>query len=869
MTLPLEKQRVDRAFGCGADRVVSFLFRGLMGLLLLTAPACSLGSTERIDRPAPHQSVRSAGFTNFETEPVRPLLLSADRKLLFALHTAADRLIIYDTTGERLDMIGTTRVGMRPVALAQYRQTLWVVNHLSDSVSVVDISNPRRPTVLYSLRVGDEPRGIAIAGTQHDKVFIATAKRADSFAAGVGRGAVWVFDATNPSVPPKILTLFGTKLRALAASPDGRQVYAGVFHSGNGTTSTSGEAAVKLGHARQIPERPAAYAIPKQGAIVQRANGVWRDFVGRDWNQAVPFELPDYDIFVIDAAAESPDVINKISGVGTVLFDIAVRPGDGELWVTNTEAMNFIPFESRLQGKFATNRITTIRQADNHTATKNFTDLNRHIDHGGKGSARERQLSLAQPLQLQFANDGERAYVAAFGSGKIGVLDRSGEVVDRLPVGFGPSGLAVDERRQRLFVLNHLDASIAVVDLLRREVIETAALGHDPTPAIVRDGRRFLYDASLTSRHGDLSCATCHVFGNVDGVAWDLGDPSGQGYDIPGLLHNPEPLAAPRQALHPLKGPMMTQSLRGLNDTAPYHWRGDRFGDPNDPGRDISSFSDFNGAFVDLMGRSEPLMESEMAFFARFVMTIRYPPNPIQPINRGMTVAQKAGFDFFTGPFPSGAGIVNCEGCHQLPHGTNRKINFEDIAVGRDMKTAQLRNIYDKVGRFNVAGPQVSGYGFLHDGSMDTVAKFLRLDAFVFPGDTEVEKDKIRSLLQDYIVAFDTGMAPAVGRQVTVRPEPAAASITALAILSARARAGDCDLIAKGWQGKRLRGWLLAAGGFQPDRSSDLPLSLNALLSRFGAAREPLTFTCVPLGDGRRSGLDRDLDGRLDGDHDG
>ena len=47
-------------------------------------------------------------------------------------------------------------------------------------------------------------------------------------------------------------------------------------------------------------------------------------------------------------------------------------------------------------------------------------------------------------------------------------------------------------------------------------------------PAVVTNGRRFLYDAAHTSSHGDQACATCHVFGDFDGLSWDLGDPDGQ-----------------------------------------------------------------------------------------------------------------------------------------------------------------------------------------------------------------------------------------------------------------------------------------------------------------------------------------------------
>jgi len=494
-------------------------------------------------------------------------------------------------------------------------------------------------------------------------------------------------------------------------------------------------------------------------------------------------------------------------------------------------------------------------------------NLNPHIDHSPAADPLSgRELSLAQPLDLVFQPDGKEAYVAAFGSRKIGVLDGTGGVVDRIAVGFGPAGLALDAKHQRLYVLNHFDATLSVVNLRTRQAIATVSLRHDPTPAVVKQGRPFLYDAALTSRNGDLSCATCHVFGDLDGLAWDLGDPAGQTIDYPVRLKNTQPLAEPRQALHPLKGPMVTQSLRGLAATGPFHWRGDRFGNPSAPGNDVPSFKDFNPAFVELLGQAEEIPDSAMDAFARFVLTIRYPPNPNQRLDRRMDREQQAGFEFFTGPFLSGAGQVNCEGCHNLPLGTNRLVNFENIQVGRDMKTAHLRNLYQKVGRFNVPGRQVSGFGLLHDGTLDTVANFLRLDTFFFPGKTKEEKDVTRRLLESYVMAFDTGMAPAVGRQLTISDELREKDRQLIDLLVTRAAAEDCDLTARGWEQKRLRGWLLRNGSFYGDRSDETVLNLEGLLRRYRRHSEPLTFTCVPPGDGLRSALDRDLNGHLDGD---
>ncbi len=846
-----------------------FTFPWVVLILILTGlTACTGKPTDDLVRPPAYQSTASNGFTNFETEPVRPLVLSPDGRYLYTLNTYDDRLEIFDTQGDDLRSIGETAVGLRPVALALQGTHVWVVNHLSDSVNVVDVSEPRRPRVTHTLRVGDEPRGIVVAGQNHDRVFVATAKRGDSLSPGIGRAQVWMFDAARPTRPPKTLPLFGTKPRALAASLDGRYIFAGVYLSGNRTATTSAEAAARLSrtpqhyHNNEIPY----YGVPKQGTIVRYSDEGWHDERKRDWTSTIPFQLPDYDVFVIDTALQNPEIVERISDVGTVLFNMAVQPESGEIWVSNTEALNLTSHEPRLNAKFAQNRVTRVIPRHNGRHGTHVVNLNLHIDYSvPTGPPSERELSLAQPLDLVFQPNGEEAYVAAFGSAKIGVLNKDAQVVDRIEVGFGPAGLALDAERQRLYVLNHLDATVSVVDVRNRQATATVPLRHNPVPSVVKQGRPFLYDAALTSGHGDLSCATCHVFADLDGVAWDLGNPDGKSVNYPDALKHADPLQ-PRQALHPLKGPMVTQSLRGLEDTGPYHWRGDRFGNPENPGEDLPSFKDFNPAYEGLLGRKEKISETEIEAFARFVFTIRYPPNPHQPPDRGMDQDQQAGFDFFTGPFLSGGGLENCANCHTLPLGTNRKVNFENLEVGRDMKAAHLRNVYQKVGRFNVTGPQVNGYGLIHDGSLDTVQNFLRMDAFHFPGETEEEKDEIRRVVHHYIMAFDTGMAPAVGRQLTISVEPTQEQQQLLDLLMARAEAGDCDLIGRAWDDHALRGWLYRDHVFHGDQRNESPLPLPSLLKHSRQNREPITFTCVPPGDGVRSALNRDLDGQLNGD---
>jgi len=115
-------------------------------------------------------------------------------------------------------------------------------------------------------------------------------------------------------------------------------------------------------------------------------------------------------------------------------------------------------------------------------------------------------------------------------------------------------------------------------------------------------------------------------------------------------------------------------------------------------------------------------------------------------------------------------------------------------------------------------------------------------------------------------MAFDTGMAPIVGRQLTLQEQPDPVENEILRRFMTRAEAGDTDLIARGWDGNLFRGWLYRDGDFKPDQSGKAPMSLENLITYYRNLREPLTFTCVPAGDGFRSALDRDLDGYLNSD---
>ena len=108
-------------------------------------------------------------------------------------------------------------VGLEPVAVAERNANeVWVVNHLSDSVSVVRLDGT--PRVLRTLLVGDEPRDVVFAGTNRNRAFVTAANRgqnrpgftsASLTTPGNGRADVWIFDAEqlDESLNGKPLTI--------------------------------------------------------------------------------------------------------------------------------------------------------------------------------------------------------------------------------------------------------------------------------------------------------------------------------------------------------------------------------------------------------------------------------------------------------------------------------------------------------------------------------------------------------------------------------------------------------------------------------------------------------------------------------------
>lgn len=827
-------------------------------------------------------------YSLFEFGQTRPLAMSPNGRYLFVANTPANCLEIYNVETDTPQLISSVAVGLEPVAVAARSDTeIWVVNGLSDSVSIVDIRD--RPHVRQTLLVGDEPRDIVFDGS--GRAYITAAYRGqnhpgfsvqDLLTEGLGRADVWVFDGANPGggaggSPLTIINLFTDAPRALTVSPDGDTVYAAGFFTGNQTTTIDQVSTRQGGGAPAPNQNIDGVDAPDTGLIVKFDGANWVDETGRNWNSQVNFSLPDLDVFEIDASLPVPALVNSVSGVGTTLFNMTMSP-DGRLFVSNTDARNHVRFEgpgdvaTTVRGNIAKNRVTII----DGSSVVPF-ELNQHVDFdlpfGQQVSGQDKLRSIAQPGAMAYI-DGE-LWVLPFGSSKVQIYpdpDVSGGgnwfeepwaswVGLLLPDG-GPAGIAVQDYRGRAYVYTRFGHQLHVLSTEKKFVINSIAL-FTPEPASLQEGRRFLYDAQLTSGNGTASCGSCHIFGDLDGLAWDLGEPEGH------VVANTNPfIAGPANPIfHPMKGPMTTQTLRGIVDSGPMHWRGDRtgrdaLGNPV-PGETIESaaFKQFNPAFVGLVGRPNELSEPQLQAFTDFALALMPPPNPVRNLDDSLTPSQAQGRDIYFNDITDGR---TCNGCHTLDpsqnfFGTSGGSTSEGPFISQEFKVPHLRNMYQKVGMFGTSfnntfetyggGPQIKGFGYLHDGAIDTLINFFGSGVFNFD---DPANDIQR--VSEFNLVMDSNFKPIVGQQVTLRQGNAAGAAPRIDLLIARALAGDCDLVL--WSSTQANGVvsarLLPNGQFRTSLAGSPALSDAFIRNRVATTGEPVTYTCAPPGSGVR-----------------
>jgi YVTN family beta-propeller protein len=766
--------------------------------MILMTKRILIGATFLVTAVIARAQSAPPAFANFEPSPTNPIRLSADKTRLFAVNAANASLSVFDVTQPGSPkLLAEIPVGLGPVSVnPQTDDIAWVVNQVSNSISVVSAGvggSWSKGFVTATIPLKVPLSGGMSAGEPMDVVFAgALAYVSISRAHQIG-----VID-TKTLTLANTIQLFGDSPRAMAVSPDGSTVYAALALAGNGSTLIPNTNAPPQcgspGQPQCVPAmNPDLPPPPQVGLIVLASDTTW-------YPSFITFTMPANGVAAIKTGA-TPSV-SYYSYVGTTNLGLAVNPATGDLFVANTDALNLTNFENNLCGHWVNNRITRIQVA---TGTVTPFDLNPKVAYGCAPNPADLKIALAQPAGVVFDPHGSFMYVAAFGTDRVAKVNTSGSVLGFVEVALasgqgsnvdpankrGPRGLALNSTANTLYSLNTISNTISIIPTSLKAVASEIPVGTDPTPAAVKAGRGFLYDAKLSGT-GTGACASCHIDSEMDHIAWNLGDPAA---DLTSFVQDGQTFL-----YHPMKGPMTTQTLRGLLNLAPYHWRGDK-----------PDFAAFNGAFQALMGSTQ-ISDSDMASFTTFMNSVLYLPNPNQTLARGLPTSLNGGnpqngfTDFLTvpGTLPNS---VTCQSCHQTNPGPGTNLLVRpaaDTEAQQPMKIPQLRAIYQKDLFNRQAATTIDGFGLVHDGAKENINAFLQGTAF--GGYTQTQKNDIAA----YSLCFDTGTAPAVGytRTLTAANVTTSPVQTDWTTLQSQAAAGNIDLIGRGTLGGVIHGLL-------------------------------------------------------------
>lgn len=565
--------------------------------------------------------------------------------------------------------------------------------------------------------------------------------------------------------------------------------------------------------------------------------------------------LPDVDLLRIDPAGGPPAPV--FTGVGTLLTEHGRHPGTGAYWMLTVESHNQLPgvdTEPEHRGVFASNVLVIgpdpagVASALEPTIRIDLDDALPATPEPDYATA----TSVSFPYALAFDATSQSAWIASStGDLVVRLLADGTRVADfPLPAGAIPRDLALDPvTGTRLFVYCQGSGEVRAYDAFDPgQPPSVASLGFDPTPPAVRDGRAIWYDAHR-SLAGRSSCNVCHPGGGLDLLGWRLANEPVDHKDV-----------------------MVTQSLRGIEDSFPYHWRGEN---------DLAAFND---AFVGLLGGPSKLDETsggEADRLYAFLFSLQGAANPRQSLRRELDDAQTPE------PLPNGLvgsavrgqrvyhGIPTvqgrtCNGCHQLPVGTNGDIVNEignEISSQVSFDVAHFRQLFQRDQpevSLSILGQAVvrplNGFGFQHNGARSSLFDFVD----IFPLTQQEISDCVAFLRQ-----FDQGLAPAahVARHYHV-DAPAAVEQTIANVLIPQAELGWIDLVAFGTYsvggGPDLaeRWWYDPLQGlFVADSVGGPAASWPSFVQRTQNGAADNVFLGLPAGNGRGFALDHDRDG--------
>jgi DNA-binding beta-propeller fold protein YncE len=678
-----------------------------LGLVAWAALGGGGGCSTTNPTPSPHEA---AGFQTFTSPQASPIVLSPDRAFVYVANTTSNTVNFIRTS----DFMGvrTVSVGLEPVSLAVRPDglELWVSNHVSDSVSVIDTD----PASASYAQVIETIQSIDANGvTQFDEpVGIAFASNSKAYVALSSRNRIAVVDATTYAVTGS-LVITAQEPRAIAVR-NGR-LYVAAFESGNRS---------QLSACQSPPANPTPTSTCSLGPQDLITFATQPNLPAEVKNIiTLPAAIPDRDLFVFDTSTDA--LVATGSSIGTLLYGLAVS-ANNTVFVSQTDARNLLngghgDVLASLDGRMFDNEVAKVT-----CSGSNCTNTATNLEPGGTTHAN----ALATPYGIALSGNDATLLVTAAGTSRLASYDAGTMAqLDILDVGAIPKGVAFDAPNSSsgtAYVLNTLGNSVSKVTVAADGTLAFVAnrtVGTDPTPTKIRNGN-IAFNNAFASTTGSHSCGSCHPDGNTDQLLWRIGGSC----EAIGCGSGDEPRS--------------TMPVRGLRNTLPLHWDG-TLGDPfgggngavglNGNGGTGCALGDLDGdrdcfrnlvdaslngvmCLVDQNGTcpSSELTALERDDMATFLAGVSYPPARSRRVDdtlsddsdtanlNGIATSARQGFaDFFTDVNSSGQPRTCADadgGCHALPLGTATN---SSTLNGFDAPT--MRGMTDRFLQFSMA----------------------------------------------------------------------------------------------------------------------------------------------------------------------
>ena len=621
------------------------------------------------------------------------------KEQVFVVNTPADTVDVINT--HKGEIVKRIPVGIDPVSLAirPDGKELWVSNHVSDSVSVID-NNPQSTTYLHVVDTIQHFNSKTKATTFDEPVGIAFANNAKAYVALSSENQIAVIDVASRKVT-KRLRLTAQDPRAIKVRNG--KLYVIPFESNNKTQLSGGyDIDGKL-----ITFNAHDHSIANNNVL---SIGHVTDIVKHP-------RVPDKDLYIFNT--ETDKLEKTVHSLGTLLYGMAVD-SKGRVFIAQTDARNDANGRvgtekhglAELENRAFLNQITKVSFNNKSVPRTDFWNLEplppKHP---------QKDQALATPFGIQISEDDSTLFVTAAGSDKVFSMDaKSGKVLGRVSVDAVPRGLTLQSSEAGkptfAWVLNAVANTVSKIDVSNpaKLLVKATIALKDPTHPTFKRGRIAFNTASASST-GTFSCASCHPDGHTDQLLWVLKTPIVTGGN---------------QIM-----PRSTMPVRGLRDTAPFHWDGipgDPYGGNNSANvhkHDLEPNSDIkvpesttrhlvDGGLASTMkavkdpvkndeGKAGLLSKQERDDLAKFLLSVSYPPAQKRSYTNELSERAKEGFELFhiKGNHEGKPQPNACGDCHRMPFWVSTN------SPGTGMDAPTWRGAYDRFlilpqGRLNI-----------------------------------------------------------------------------------------------------------------------------------------------------------------------